>query len=79
MIKKIAYVALAMAAMAFVSCTQKRIIPDDTLADIFHDAFVVNAYIGEERVNLDSLQIYEPIFNRYGYTSEDVVHTVGNF
>ena len=79
MIKKFAYVALAMAAMAFVSCTQKRIIPDDTLADIFHDAFVVNAYIGEERVNLDSLQIYEPIFNRYGYTSEDVVHTVGNF
>ena len=79
MIKKIAYVALAMVAMAFVSCTQKRIIPDDTLADIFHDAFVVNAYIGEERVNLDSLQIYEPIFNRYGYTSEDVVHTVGNF
>ena len=40
---------------------------------------MVNAYIGEERVNLDSLQIYEPIFNRYGYTSEDVVHTVGNF
>ena len=79
MIKKFAYLALAMATLAVVGCSQKRIIPDDTLADIFHDAFVVNAYIGEERVNLDSLQIYEPIFNRYGYTSEDVLHTVGNF
>ena len=79
MIKKFAYLILAMTALVVAGCTQKRIIPDDTLADIFHDAFVVNAYIGEERVRLDSLQIYEPIFNRYGYTSEDVVHTVGNF
>lgn len=79
MIKKIGCAIVAMAAFAIVGCSQKSIIPDDTLADIFHDAFVVNAYIGEERVNLDSLQIYEPIFNRYGYTAEDVVHTVGNF
>ena len=61
------------------SCREKAIIPDDTLADIFHDAFIVNSYIGEERINLDSLHVYEPIFQRYGYTAADVVHTVGNF
>ena len=70
MIKKIGCAIVAMAAFAIVGCSQKSIIPDDTLADIFHDAFVVNAYIGEERVNLDSLQIYEPIFNRYGINCE---------
>lgn len=65
--------------LGMTGCRKKNIIPDDTLAEIFHDAFVVNAYIGEERINLDSLQVYEPIFNRYGYTAKDVVYTVGNF
>ncbi|MBR2326091.1 MAG: DUF4296 domain-containing protein [Alistipes sp.] len=61
------------------ACRKHTVIPDSTLADIFHDAFVANAYIGVESINLDSLQIYEPIFERYGYTAKDVAYTVGNF
>ena len=79
MIKRVIYAIMAVAATVAVGCADKKIIPDETLSDIFHDAFVVNAYIGEERINIDSLHIYEPIFNRYGYTTEDVVHTIGNF
>jgi hypothetical protein len=60
-------------------CNRKTIIPDETLASIFHDAFVVNAYVGEERINIDSLYIYEPIFRKYGYTTKDVIYTIGNF
>ena len=60
-------------------CNSRVVIPDDTLADIFHDAFVANAYVGEQRINLDSLAMYESIFERYGYTAEDVAYTVGNF
>ena len=80
MIKRIlsAIIAIVM-AVSITGCQKKRVIPDDTLANIFHDAFVVNAYVGEERINLDSLQIYEPIFEQYGYTAKDVVYTVGNF
>ena len=70
---------VAALAIGIVGCHKKSVIPDDTLADIFHDAFVVNAYIGEERLDLDSLQIYEPIFKKYGYTANDVIYTVGNF
>lgn len=77
--KRALYIVLLVAMLGFVGCRKKNVIPDDTLAEIFHDAFVVNAYIGEKRINLDSLQIYEPIFNRYGYTAKDVVYTVGNF
>ena len=77
--KRVSVILLAVATLLTVGCNNKQIIPDSTLADIFHDAFVVNAYIGEERINLDSLQIYESIFARYGYTTEDVMHTVGNF
>ena len=77
--KRALYMVLLVALLGVTGCAKKNIIPDNTLADIFHDAFVVNAYIGEEHINLDSLQVYEPIFNRYGYTAKDVVYTVGNF
>ena len=80
MIKRIMSALIAVVvAVSITGCNKKSVIPDDTLANIFHDAFVVNAYIGEEHLNLDSLKIYEPIFERYGYTAEDVVYTVGNF
>ena len=79
MMKRVLSILLVAMMLGTMGCSKKNIIPDDTLAEIFHDAFVVNAYIGEERIDLDSLQIYEPIFNRYGYTAKDVVYTVGNF
>ena len=79
MINRAFYIVLVAAMLAVTSCREKSIIPDDTLADIFHDAFVLNAYVGEQHINIDSLQIYEPIFAEYGYTTEDVVHTIGNF
>ncbi len=66
-------------AIGLGGCKKRVIIPDDTLADIFHDAFVVNAYIGQEHINIDSLAMYESIFKHYGYTAEDVAYTVGNF
>lgn len=79
MIKRAFYSLLLVAMVAVTGCKERVIIPDDELADIFHDAFVVNSYIGEKHIDLDSLHVYEPIFQRYGYTAADVVHTVGNF
>ena len=66
-------------AVSITGCGKKSVIPDDTLANIFHDAFMVNAYIGEERLNLDSLKVYEPIFEKYGYTVEDLHLTINSF
>lgn len=70
---------LLLFAATFAECRRNRVIPDDTLASIFHDAFLANSYVGVSRMNLDSLQIYEPIFEKYGYTSKDVRYTVSNF
>ena len=61
------------------ACRQHRIIPDSELAEIFRDIFLTNAYIQEQRPRVDSLMIYEPVFARYGYTTEDVQYTIGNF
>lgn len=77
--KRLIVILLLLGALFAVGCKQKNIIPDDVLAEIFHDAFVANAYIGINRMNVDSLDIYEPIFNKYGYTAQDVAFTVGNF
>lgn len=63
-----------------LSCSNPKIIPDDELAEIFRDAYLTNTYTQNHRVlRLDSLNIYEPIFEKYGYTAEDVQFTIGNF
>ena len=61
------------------ACSRHTVIPDEELAMIFRDAYLANAYISDQRVSTDSLRIYEPIFARYGYTTEDVHYTIGNF
>ncbi|MFI3282335.1 MAG: DUF4296 domain-containing protein [Rikenellaceae bacterium] len=70
---------LLLTSMVGGGCSQQKIIPDVVLSDIFKDAFLVNAYISVKSPNLDSLNIYEPIFEKYGYTVEDVQYTIGNF
>lgn len=72
-------VALAL-GVGVVACNSPRIIPDKVLAEIFHDAILVNAYLQQNQHHKqDSTNIYEPIFHKYGYTTEDVHHTINNF
>lgn len=71
--------ALLLLGLMAGACVRHKIISDEELAHIFHDAFLTNAYVSTERLSLDSLNIYEPIFARYGYTTEDVQYTIGNF
>ena len=66
-------------ALCSFACSHHTIIPDDELALIFHDAFLANAYLGGRNPTADSLNVYEPIFARYGYTTQDVQYTIGNF
>ncbi len=66
-------------ALCSFACSHHTIIPDDELALIFHDAFLANAYLGGRNLTADSLNVYEPIFARYGYTTQDVQYTIGNF
>ena len=76
---RIRLAALLLLGLMAGACVRHKIISDEELAHIFHDAFLTNAYVSTERLSLDSLNIYEPIFARYGYTTEDVQYTIGNF
>ena len=65
--------------LSVVSCSRKKVIDDQTLAKIFSEAYISNAYLGIKYFNIDSVQIYEPILDRYGFTPEDFRYTIGNF
>ncbi|MFI3328668.1 MAG: DUF4296 domain-containing protein [Rikenellaceae bacterium] len=68
------------AAMLFAgSCNRVKQLSDDELAMVFHDAFLANSYTLSIGLQLDSLKLYEPIFQKYGYSVEDVQHTIGSF
>ena len=70
--KRVITILLVAAALAVTGCRRYKVIPDRTLGQIFHDAMLTNAYVDNQGVSVDSLNIYEPIFARYGYTTEDV-------
>ena len=58
------------------SCSEGgKVIPRSKMAKIYADMFIVDAWITaapyESRKLADSTRVYEPIFNDYGYTTED--------
>ena len=77
--KRVITILLVAAALAATGCRRYKVIPDRTLGEIFHDAMLTNAYVDNQGVSIDSLNIYEPIFARYGYTTEDVRYTLEEF
>lgn len=65
--------------LSVAGCARKKEIDDHTLAKIFSEAYITNAYMGIKYFNIDSVQIYEPILEHYGFTPEDFRYTIGNF
>lgn len=77
--KRFFSLSLLLVVIASVGCDKPRVIPDEVLSDIFRDAMLINAYYNvKSDQSPDSLNIYEPVFARYGYTAEDVQYTVDN-
>lgn len=72
-------VATLLTMLLSIGCSGPKVIPDDILVKIFHDAYIANAYMEECRIKEDSLLLYEPIFKRYGYTVDDLRHTITTF
>jgi len=65
----------------FSACNKPREIPDDKLIAIVSDLFLANAYwnsaLMADSLRSDSVDVYAPIFERYGYRPEDFTHTIG--
>lgn len=78
--KRIISAFFLLGALLAVACNKPKEVPDAVLGNIFHDAMLVNAYLNiNTEFKIDSMNIYEPIFAHYGYTTEDVQYTINNF
>lgn len=81
-IPNIRYLFLILTAvlLCLSSCRDRKdIIPKGTMSKIYYDIYMtdeaVDANYGLRRM-ADTMRIYEPIFNKYGYTTEDYNRSV---
>lgn len=77
------FLCIACTVLAASSCLRNRdIIPEDVMSSIYYDMYMTDEAVKADlkyRRMIDTLMIYEPVFNRYGYTSEDYTRSVNYY
>lgn len=74
--RALSYIAASMLTLAaFISCgREENVIPKEELSEIYAEMFLMDQWIfshPESRRSADTSYVYEPIFSKYGYTSDD--------
>ena len=62
-----------------MACQRTRIIPKDTLEDIYMDMFLADQVVREENIprpQMDTMLLYEAVFQKYGYDTDDYLNSV---
>ena len=78
--KRILHIVLALVVAA--ACQGPRVIPKDTLTDIYEEMFLADQLVRERgipSVQLDTLLVYEAVFNKYGYNTDDYQYSVRHY
>lgn len=74
---------LAVAVLCLSSCGKgDKVIPRSTMAEIYTEMFISDYWIREhynESKIADTTRFYEPIFNKYGYTTLDFIHSADHY
>lgn len=79
--RKTLHIFLFVLAVA-VSCQGPRVIPRGKMADIYYDMFMADQQIREDQVlrnQADTMLVYEAVFNRYGYDTDDYMLSVRHY
>lgn len=82
--RKALHIVLAVTAVlvAVAGCRGPKLIPRSKLADIYFDMFLADQQIREDtdlRNRADTMLVYEGIFNRYGYDTDDYLYSVRTY
>lgn len=75
--KRFLHIVLLLAVA--LSCRGPRLIPRETLEDMYVDMFILDQQIIQTpglRNQADTMLVYEPVFNKYGYDTDDYLFTV---
>lgn len=78
--KRFLHIVLVLALAA--ACRNPRIIPKDTLTDIYVDMFLADQQVREDNFphqRMDSLLVYEAVFEKYGYDTDDYLRSVEHY
>ena len=73
---------IVLMVLAVASCRGPRVIPRDVMADILYDMFMADQQVREEpilRKQADTMLVYEAVFNRYGYDTDDYLYSVRQY
>ena len=68
--------------MLLFSCSRAKVIPRRTFIKIYADMFLADEWVKDNpavRRQVDTSLIYEPIFNAYGYTTDDYLKSVEHY
>lgn len=73
-----------IALILFSSCSSRegKVIPRGELAEIYAEMLLSDQWIAtrpELRKNADTSLVYEPVLNKYGYTTQDYVLTIDKY
>ena len=73
-------VVLAVVLAVLCACGHRtRVIPEGKLVRIYHDMFLADQWVRDHpdnRTDVDTTLLFDPIFRRYGYAFEDYDNTV---
>lgn len=75
--KRVLHIVLLLAVAA--ACRGPRVIPRDELTDIYYEMFMADQKIrefGYPSAMIDTMLVYEPIFEKYGYDTDDYLHSM---
>ena len=78
--KRFLHIVLVLLAVA--SCKGPRVIPKDTLTDIYVDMFMADQQVRDENIpgsQMDTTLVYEAVFNKYGYDTDDYLFSVREY
>ena len=73
------YLHIVLVLLVMASCRGPRVIPKDTLTDIYVDMLMADQFVREENISrkqLDTMLVYEAVFNKYGYDTDDYLNSV---
>ena len=73
------FLHIVLVLLAAVACQRTRIIPRDTLEDIYMDMFLADQVVREENIphaQMDTTLLYEAVFRKYGYDTDDYLNSV---
>ena len=78
--KRLLHIVLVLAAAA--ACRGPRVIPKDTLTDIYTEMFIADQVVRDldiPRPQMDTMLLYEAIFEKYGYDTDDYMNSLRHY